>query len=209
MILYFLQQLHRHGFNSESALLTLPPTAVQIVPNYCMIYIFLLFFCSKERQYYYGHRELAKRNKRECMSVIIDGMDQAKTNLPHFSRERKCGHGLWKMRYVNVTIFFVASNLKFVLYRTHLTGAISHGYGVHCYIDLLTWPHDANLVINVLVDVILKRQRLPPVLYLQLDNTARENKNQYVMAFLAYLVQAGVFKEVSCITVLQTYIIMY
>lgn len=78
-----------------------------------------------------------------------------------------------------------------------MTGAINHGYGVHCYIDLLTWPHDANLVINVLVDVILKRETLPPVLYLQLDNTARENKKKYVMAFLAYLVQAGIFKEVS------------
>ena len=91
----------------------------------------------------------------------------------------------------------LAPNFKFVFYRTHLTGAINHGFGAHCLIDLLTWPHDANLIINVLVDVILKRERLPPVLYLQLDITARENKNKYVMAFLAYLVQAGVFKEVS------------
>ena len=60
----------------------------------------------------------------------------------------------------------------------------------------LTWPHDANLMINVLVDVLLKRDALAPVLYLQLDNTARENKNQYVMAFLAYLIQAGIFSEV-------------
>ena len=82
------------------------------------------------------------------------------------------------------------------LNRTHITGAICHGYGVHAYIDLLTWPHDANLVINVLIDVILKREKLPPVLYLQLDNTARENKNKYLMAFLAYLVQAELFKEV-------------
>ena len=67
---------------------------------------------------------------------------------------------------------------------------------MYCYLDLLTWPHDANLMINVLVDVLLKRDALPPVLYLQLDNTARENKNQYVMAFLAYLVQAGIFSEV-------------
>ena len=52
-------------------------------------------------------------------------------------------------------------------------------------------------MINVLVDVLLKREALAPVLYLQLDNTARENKNQYVMAFLAYLVQAGIFSEVS------------
>ena len=47
--------------------------------------------------------------------------------------------------------------------------------------------------------VSLQRSILPPCLYLQLDNTARENKNQYVMAFLAYLVQAGVFSEVSFI----------
>ena len=86
--------------------------------------------------------------------------------------------------------------LRLVFHRTHLTGAINHGYGVYCYIDLLTWPHDANLMINVLVDVLLKRDALAPVLYLQLDNTARENKNQYVMAFLAYLVQEGIFSEV-------------
>ena len=83
--------------------------------------------------------------------------------------------------------------------RTHLTGAIDHGHGVHCYIDLLTWPHDANLIINVLMDLILKREKLPPVLYLQLDNTARENKNKFLMAFLTYLVQTGVFREVSTI----------
>ena len=78
-----------------------------------------------------------------------------------------------------------------------MTGAVNHGYGVYGYIDFLTWPHDADLMINVLVDVLLKREALAPVLYLQLDNTARENKNQYVMAFLAYLVQAGIFSEVS------------
>jgi len=59
----------------------------------------LLSFFSKERKHYYRHRDLANRNKRECISVIIDGMDQAKTNLPHFTTVRKCGHGLWRLRY--------------------------------------------------------------------------------------------------------------
>ena len=53
---------------------------------------------SFERQHYYKHRDLAKRSKRDCMSVIIDGMDQAKTNIPHFTRERKCRQGLWRLR---------------------------------------------------------------------------------------------------------------
>ena len=57
--------------------------------------------CSKERQYYYKHRELAKRNKRDCLSLIIDGMDQSKTNLPHFTRERKSASSLWRLRLVN------------------------------------------------------------------------------------------------------------
>ena len=54
---------------------------------------------SQERQHYYKHRDLAQRNKREYMSIIIDGMDQSKTNLPHFVRERKCRAGLWRLRY--------------------------------------------------------------------------------------------------------------
>ena len=39
--------------------------------------------------------------------------------------------------------------------------------------------------------------RNAPVLYIQLNNTVRENKNQYVTAFLAYIVQAGIFSEVG------------
>ena len=85
----------------------------------------------------------------------------------------------------------------FVPHRTHITGVINHAYGGSAFIDLFGWPHDANLVLNVLMNVVNKREVLPDVLYLQLDNTARENKNQYVMGFLALLVEIGIFKEVS------------
>ena len=47
-----------------------------------------------------------------------------------------------------------------------------------------------------MVNELGKRDIQPLVLYLQLDNTALENKNQYVLAFLAYLVQAGVFSAI-------------
>lgn len=81
-------------------------------------------------------------------------------------------------------------------HRTHITGVINHASGGYAFIDLFGWPHDANLVLNVLLRVVSKREALPDVLYLQLDNTARENKNQYVMGFLALLVEMNVFKEV-------------
>lgn len=81
-------------------------------------------------------------------------------------------------------------------HRTHITGAINHAYGGYAFVDLFGWPHDANLVLNVLLSVVSKCEALPDVLYLQLDNTARENKSQHVMAFLALLVEMKVFKEV-------------
>ena len=84
-------------------------------------------------------------------------------------------------------------------HRTHITGVINHAYRGYAFIDLFGWPHDANLVLNVLLSVVSKPEALPEtdVLYLQLDNTARENKNQYVMAFLALLVEMKIFKEVK------------
>ncbi|KAL5510844.1 hypothetical protein EMCRGX_G006452 [Ephydatia muelleri] len=53
------------------------------------------------------------------------------------------------------------------------------------------WPHDPNLTINVLLQVVLSHfqnlkqlsRPLPEHLCLQLDNTARENKNRCVLSF--------------------------
>ena len=86
--------------------------------------------------------------------------------------------------------------VEIILCRTHVTGAITHGYGTNVFIDAHTWPHDANLVLNILVELLKMREFLPDVLFLQLDNTARENKNKYVLAFLALLVEEGIFSEV-------------
>ena len=81
--------------------------------------------------------------------------------------------------------------------RTHVTAAIVHGQGTYVYIDVHAWPHDSNLTINILLDILMRQEFLPPALYLQLDNTARENKNQYVLSFLSYLVEMKIFSEVN------------
>ena len=44
-----------------------------------------------------------------------------------------------------------------------------------------------------------KSQPLPRKLFLQLDNTARENKNRCVMSFLSLLVHKGIFEDVSAV----------
>ena len=121
------------------------------------------------------------------MTVIIDGMDQAKTNLPYSRIISKSTSGLWRL-------------------RTHVTGALLHtkspnGKLAYAFIDLLQWPHDSNLTITTIVYVLLKYIENTPIaetLYLQLDNTSRENKNRYVIGFCAFLVEKRIFKKVTC-----------
>jgi len=50
---------------------------------------FLVLFHRTEREKYYKHGEKAKRNPEKYLSVTIDGMDQAKHNLPHFNIHTK------------------------------------------------------------------------------------------------------------------------
>ena len=117
------------------------------------------------------------------MSIIIDGMDQSATNLPHLKKISKSTVNLWHL-------------------HTHLTGVIVHGRGSEGFLDFLQYPHDPNLTINILLKILvghfkdLAATKLPEKLYVQLDNCGRENKNQFVLAFLALLVQEGVFTEV-------------
>ena len=119
------------------------------------------------------------------MTIIIDGMDQAKSNIPNPKAISKSASGLWCL-------------------RTHLTGSLLHtksprGKLAFVFIDLLQWPHDSNLTITVLYNILLdysQTHSLSETLYLQLDNTSRENKNRYLIGFCALLVESHVFKKV-------------
>ena len=145
-----------------------------------------MYFFRKERQKYHRHREKSRVPSAKCITIIIDGMDQAKTNLPNTKAISKSTSGLWRL-------------------RTHITGALLHtqspcGKLAFAFIDLLQWPHDSNLTITVLISVLLEYSKdhpLPEKLHLQLDNTSKENKNRYVLGFCGALVQLKVFKNVA------------
>ena len=102
-------------------------------------------------------------------------MDQNKTDLPHFTRKSKTASNMWVL-------------------RTHVSGAILHGRRSYAFFDLHLWPHDSNLTINIILHLLKSQEKLPPVLYLQLDNCYRENKNLF--GFLALLIHFKIFKEV-------------
>ncbi len=113
-------------------------------------------------------------------------MDQAKTNLPQTNMIAKSQSSLWKL-------------------RTHITGVLVHTKSAHgkiafSFVDILQYPHGSNLTITILLKVLLEfaelAQTFPHTLYIQMDNTVRENKNKYVLAFCAMLVEVGIFKKV-------------
>jgi len=43
-----------------------------------------VFIFSGERKKYYKHQKKAEKNPEKYLSIIIDGMDQSKTHLPHW-----------------------------------------------------------------------------------------------------------------------------
>jgi hypothetical protein len=96
--------------------------------------------------------------------MIIDGMDQNKTNLPPLRKAAKSTSSLFRL-------------------RTHLTGVLDHtrtDYGKQVFV-FLQWPHDSNLTASLVsrsLSIHVERNNgvLPPVLYIQMDNTSRENK---------------------------------
>ncbi|WAR04394.1 hypothetical protein MAR_019763 [Mya arenaria] len=136
-----------------------------------------------ERAHYYAKRDMAHSQPSKYMSVIIDGMDQAKSSLPHFTGRTPKG----------------IDPVGFI--KTHISGVINHGKDKFTtYIDINEYPHDANLVMNILLrvihDSIGRDDKLPEVLYIQADNCARENKNRFMLGFCELLIRLEVFREV-------------
>lgn len=137
----------------------------------------------RERKVYYRHRYLAQTQPHEYACIMIDGMDQKKTNVPRYhSRLPKSCDGLEQL---NVTII----------------GALLHGHTSLMHYMPNDFKKDANVTIQVLINALksLKRQRRgkpwPHTLFLQLDG-AGDNKNKHVLALLAHLVKANLFETV-------------
>jgi len=59
---------------------------------FCIIYSWLLYYpyihmyYRQERRRYYRNRQMAVENPNEYLSMIVDGMDQNKTNIPSLVR---------------------------------------------------------------------------------------------------------------------------
>ena len=70
------------------------------------------------------------------MSLIIDGMDQSKTDIPHITTNPKALSGAYKL-------------------ETHVTGVKVHGHGTVMVVDCGQFAHDSNMTIDILLRTFL------------------------------------------------------
>ncbi|XP_062596921.1 uncharacterized protein LOC134258393 isoform X2 [Saccostrea cucullata] len=143
-----------------------------------------LKFQELSREKYYKHRSKSRENPAKYTSLIIDNMDQSKTNLPRFPENFKSETGLTHIHH-------------------HVTGVLNHGINksyVYTWTD--QFSSDCNITLNCLMLVLkdtamINNGSLPPVLYLQADNSPKDNKNKFVIMFLAMLVKADILKKIK------------
>jgi hypothetical protein len=139
-------------------------------------------FVKRERGTYAKHSCEAQLNPESFLSIIIDGADAARYSLPYFRSASHLSDAAWKL-------------------KVHILGAIAHGRDTYAFLLPSHIAQGNNVTCEVLrrvIDDVRKQEgKLPPILKLQLDNTAKQNKSRFLIGFCQHLVDAGVFKYIE------------
>ena len=118
----------------------------------------------------------------------VDGMDNSKSYCPRMKEKSKKFAGILRLpTKIQGCIIYSGhypEKRKTIFYLNH-----DH------------YPQSSNMVVSIiykLLEVIVNDfKKLPKKLHIFADNCWRENKNRYVFAFLDWLVELGVFQEVT------------
>lgn len=117
------------------------------------------------------------------LSVIQDGMDQAKFRMPRFRSSQR------------------RSKLSERLFRPtmHILACWLHGHSLRFYVSNEDMPKNSETsceaTARALSDAFTEVGSLPLTLYVQHDGTYREAKNQFYMSFLLVLTVLQVFRQ--------------
>ena len=138
-------------------------------------------FIKAERGGYYLRRRLAVMKPEEALSIIIDGADWYNYAIPY-----------WATKTHSTSKLFRAP--------IYLLGVISHGRGTKCYVVPGHFKQGTNVVLDVLIRTLQtmkeRGENIPRKMYLQLDNTCKQNKNRFLLGVLGYLVYIGVCDKI-------------
>ena len=119
--------------------------------------------------------------------ICIDGMDQSKFKMPrHVDWQQADGDTSFRP-------------------QLHFTGATCHGIAEHYFVADADVRKDPNSTIEMISRVIEQAKTalasrgamMPRHLWLQVDNTTRENRNTTVLTFLSYLTSRHCFRTAT------------
>ena len=134
---------------------------------------------------------LADTYPEHILFLTVDGMDQKKTQLPHQSRPTKDVEGKGEALQAKVTVALIRGYFHGIYNAWTLP---NHETGSDYVITVI------NRVLCLVEDFYINTGAstgLPPVLFLQLDNCGKENKNQYLIKYLGCLVKLHVFSRIE------------
>jgi hypothetical protein len=176
------------------------------------------------RELYYGNRYRSINFPDDCVTIMHDKMDHAKTASPVLSHKPKHLDGLMRLPVA-------------------VTGIMAHGHGDvrYAHYGLDFYSHDVNYTVGSFAKVLrdlelppksssqelfvgsgttplykailegsnrclsslppqptdlVPRKPLPLILHVQMDNAVSDNKNRFVFCFWSLLVAKGIFREV-------------
>ena len=139
-----------------------------------------------DRMVYRAIRD-SSRAGGNVVSLILDGMDQAKFKCPRATIAQNHLKQVWRP-------------------QLHVTGCIIHGVADVYWIGDADLKKDANATVQFLneaVEIAIQERlsttglKVPKHLVVQLDNTCRENKNNLIIRWAAGLVGTNTFMSVS------------
>ena len=136
----------------------------------------------RDREVYQRNKERARLDPTNYLSLTIDAADNSDHGIPYMHDRTKVSTDSWK-------------------HRMHVIGVLAHGHGAWAFTCPNHVAQGHNVTIQSIVEVLLdlrKRYRhqsvrWPHTLYLQLDNTTKQNKGKFLCAFLHVLVDYGLF----------------
>uniref|UniRef100_A0A0G4HJC8 DUF7869 domain-containing protein n=1 Tax=Chromera velia CCMP2878 TaxID=1169474 RepID=A0A0G4HJC8_9ALVE len=137
----------------------------------------------RQRLVYYDERRLSQVDPHNHITIIMDGMDQNFSTIPHceFNHRLKSAEPLGA--------------------RIKLIGVMAHGRGKLVFAVPPEEAHGSNMTVTVLNFALTEIQRHwpdfePRTFHLQMDNTSSENKNMTVLAYLNVLVHRFTFEQI-------------
>lgn len=99
----------------------------------------------------------------------------------------------WRLMWQAFELMATALWCWLIVVNFHTIQTLPSRLCCNCFIfrryKLCNWQLSA--LINAMQD------KLPPTLYVQMDNTCRDNKNKYMLTFAALLVELGLFRKVN------------